>query len=77
MGIFDIAVKIPLLPHENGIVFFSRRCGVGRAVQTLQFVRPIKRIRSGGTTIVAVPRQKGPSECDGIIRLFMLLLVRQ
>ena len=54
--------------------FFSRRFGVGRAVQTLQFVRPIKRIRSGGTTIVAVPRQKGPSECDGIISLFFMLL---
>ena len=54
--------------------FFSRRFGVGRVVQTLQFVRPIKRIRSVGTTIVAVPRQKGPSECDGIISLFFMLL---
>ena len=74
VGLCSISRSKFLFFPTKTVSFFSRRFGVGRAVQTLQFVRPIKRIRSGGTTIVAVPRQKGPSECDGIISLFFMLL---
>ena len=60
VGVCSISRSKFLFFPTKTVSFFSRRFGVGRAVQTLQFVRPIKRIRSGGTTIVAVPRQRVP-----------------